>query len=112
MVKRKMELSEEEKKRRSELAKSLHKDGKFGGIQKGAGRPRKQRASEVVAEGVREDGNKILKALREALSSKSPSIKLKAALAMLQIERDESEFKIKEEQREYDSMGKEALLEL
>lgn len=109
---KKYEITPAERLRRSEAAKALHAEGKIGGAQKGAGRPRKQRAQEVVAEGIRDDGDKILKALREALKDKSNTTKLKAALAMLEIESKETELKIKEEQRTYDNMSKDKLLEL
>lgn len=107
-----MKLSEEERKRRSELAKQLHQKGQFGGKQQGAGRPKKERAQEEVAELIRDEGQSIFKALKDALKSDSPSIKLKAALAMLDIETKEAEHKIKEEQRMYDNASKDKLLEL
>ncbi len=107
-----MELSAEERKRRSDLAKKLNREKKFGGKQEGAGRPKKQRASEVVAEGIREDGEKILGALRTALKAASPSVRLKAALAMLDIERKEFDLQMREEQRAYDNLSREKMLEL
>jgi hypothetical protein len=107
-----MELSDAERKRRSELAKSLHKKGRFGGAQKGSGRPKKERAQEAVAEMVKEDATEIYKAMKAALKSDSPSVRLKAALAMLEIETKEEEFKIKKEQREFDNLSKEKMLEL
>lgn len=106
-----MELTDAERKRRSEAAKKMHQEGKIGGKQDGAGRPSK-RAQAQVAEGVRDDAQKILKALRAALGSDSPSIKLKAALAMLQIESDEEEHKARTEQRKYERMDREALIAL
>lgn len=107
-----MQLSDEERKRRSELAKSMHKRGKFGGVQKGSGRPRKQRAQEIVAEKIREEADAIFASLKQALKSDAPSVKLKAALAMLDIETKEQELKIKEETRQFENLGKEKMLEL
>lgn len=107
-----MELSAEERKRRSDLAKKLNREKKFGGRQEGAGRPKKQRASEVVAEGIREDGEKILAALRTALKAPSPSVRLKAALAMLDVERKEFDLQSREEQRMYDNMDRAKMLDL
>jgi hypothetical protein len=107
-----MQLSDEERERRSKLAKRLHSAGRFGGVQKGSGRPRKERAQEQVAERVREDADEIYKALKASLKSSSPSIKLKAALAMLDIETKEEEFKIKEEQRQFDNLSKDRMLEM
>lgn len=108
----KMQLSEEERQRRSELAKKLHAEKKFGGNQKGSGRPKKERAQEAVAEKVREEASEIFRALKAALKSNSPSVRLKAALAMLEIETKEEEYKIKEEQRQFDNLSKERMLEL
>lgn len=110
--KRSYNISEEERQRRSERAKQLVKQGKIGGVQKGAGRPKKERASEVVAEKIREDGERIYRALRKALNSKSDSVALKAALAMIQIEREEEEYQAKEEQRMYENLSREKLLEM
>lgn len=110
--KRSYNISEEERKRRSERARQLVKQGKIGGVQKGAGRPKKERASEVVAEKIREDGERIYRALRKALNSKSDSVALKAALAMIQIEREEEEYQAKEEQRMYENLSREKLLEM
>lgn len=110
--KRSYNISEEERQRRSERARQLVKQGKIGGVQKGAGRPKKERASEVVAEKIREDGERIYRALRKALNSKSDSVALKAALAMIQIEREEEEYQAKEEQRMYENLSREKLLEM
>lgn len=107
-----MNITPEESKRRSDLAKNLNKKGVFGGSQPGAGRPKKDRAQEHVADKIREEGESIFKALKAALNAESPTIRLKAALAMLDIETKEAEFKIKEEQRQYKNMGRDALLEL
>jgi len=111
-AKRNMDLSDEERERRSKLAKDLAKKGKFGGNQKGSGRPKKERAQKHVAEKIKEDGEKIYRALMAALSSDSPSVKLKAALALLEIETKETELQIKEEQRLYENMDRDKLLEL
>lgn len=109
-----MELSVEERQRRSDLAKRLRSEGKLGGpkSKENAGRPRVKRASELVAEGIREDAPKILKALRMALAADSPSVKLKAALEMLNIEREETKIQLKEEKQAYENMDRDKLLGL
>lgn len=107
----KMELSPEERKRRSDAAKKAHAEGKLGGKQEGAGRP-SGRAQAYVAEQVRKDAPDIVKALRAALKADSATTRLKAAVAMLSIEKDEEEHKAKAEQRKYDRLTKEQLLEL
>lgn len=110
---KKLQVSEQERKRRSELAKKLNKEGKFGGKQEGAGRPAKQRAQEIVAEKIQAEANNIFKALKAALTDeKAPSIRLKAALEMLNIEQREYDYKAREENRLYDNLSKEALLKL
>ena len=107
-----MEISDAERERRRALAKELHAKGKFGGPQKGSGRPKNARAQEVVAEQVRRDASNIVAALRDALNNGKPNERLKAALAMLDIETKETELKIKEEQRAYDNFSKERLIGL
>jgi hypothetical protein len=108
----KLDIDEAERQRRSKLAKELHKKGVFGGKQRGAGRPKKDRAQEHVAEAVRDEAENIVKALKAALNSGQPSTRLKAALAMLDIEQREHEFVMRQEQRAYDNLSREALLEL
>lgn len=110
--KRKLDIDETESKRRSDLAKRLHAEGKFGGKQKGSGRPKKERAQEQVAAQIKEEGDNIMKALRAALKSDSPSVKLKAALAMLEIESKEEEFQMRREDRMYDNYSRDKLIEL
>ena len=111
-AKRQYNISEEDRIRRSELAKKLNADGKFGGKQRGSGRPKKERAQETVSDKISEEGENIFAALKSALKAESPTIKLKAALAMLEIETKETELQIQEEQREYNNMSKDKLLEL
>lgn len=109
---KKLQLSEKEIQRRKDLARKLREEGKFGGAQRGSGRPKGKRASEIVAEGIREDATKILSALRVALKSNSPTVKLKAALAMLDIEAKETSLQLKEEKQAYENMSRDKLLEL
>jgi hypothetical protein len=110
--KRNYTISEEERKRRSERAKAQVAKGQLGGKQKGAGRPKKQRAQEHVAERIKEEGDSIFKALKDALKSESASIKLKAALAMLEVENKEEDFQRKEQDRMYDELDRAQLIEL
>lgn len=107
-----MNISAEESKRRSELAKKLHEGGKFGGVQKGAGRPKTKRATEAVAEAAKEDAHKIVKKLRGLMNSNSDAIALKALLAYLDIESKESDRQIKEQQRQYENLSRDKLLEM
>jgi hypothetical protein len=105
-----MPISDEERERRRELARKLHKEGKFGGKQEGAGRPKKARAQEAVADRIAQEGETIFLALEEALSSDSPSVKLKAALAMLDIENKEVDHQRKVNQDEFEDATKEELI--
>lgn len=105
-----MPISEEERQRRRDLARKLNKDGKFGGVQPGSGRPKKARAQEVVADRIAQEGDTIFLALEDALSSDSPSIKLKAALAMLEIEGKEVEHKRREDVGEFNDKTKDELI--
>jgi broad specificity phosphatase PhoE len=108
----KLNISDEERQRRSELAKRLHAQGQFGGRQPGSGRPRKKRAAEVVAEGAAERGEQILQVFDDAMSSKQPaSVRVKAATELLKIEHSEAELKIKENQA-LDGMSNEQLVAL
>lgn len=94
-----LNLSEEERRRRSELAKRLHSQGKFGGAQPGSGRPRKKRASEIVADEAARMADKMIQAFDDALDKKNPaSVRVQAAKELLKIERDEAELQLKEEQ--------------
>ena len=108
----KLDIDEAERARRSQLAKDLHKKGVFGGKQRGAGRPKKDRAQEHVAEAVRDEAENIVKALKAALNSGQPSTRLKAALAMLDIEQREHEFVMRQEQRAYENLSRDKLIEL
>ncbi len=107
---KKMELTEAQRKERSDRAKALHEKGVFGGAQKGAGRPSKRAQSQVV-DGIRQEGENIFKALKAALKDDSNTVKLKAALAMLEIERAEEKQIAADENRRYENMSKELLLE-
>ncbi len=108
----KLDIDDAERERRSKLAKELHKKGVFGGKQRGAGRPKKERAQEAVAEAVREESGNIIKALKNALNTGQPATRLKAALAMLDIETREEEFVLRQEEKAYDNLSRDKLLEL
>lgn len=104
-----MKLTEEERKRRSEAAKS---NPKFGGAVKGSGRPKKDRASKYVADAAKDKAEKILKAIEDGLKADSHSTRLKAALAWLDIEKQEEELRIKEDKIAFESASREQLLEI
>lgn len=108
----KINISDEEREARRQRALQLRKEGKLGGKQKGAGRPKKTRAQEVVAEKTKEEGEAIFNTLIKLVKGGSDSVKLKAALALLEIETKEHEVQIKQAQLEYEQLDRAKLLEL
>jgi hypothetical protein len=104
------ELSEEERKRRSELASKLNQDGKFGGAGMGQGRKKKQTANEKAAQEAARNGQKIVDAILETLDKGKPGEKLKAAALWLEIEAREVDRTDKRKQHELDSASKDDLI--
>lgn len=105
-TKRDLNISDEERQRRSELAKQLHaqvvdpETGRraFGGRQPGAGRPRKVRAAELVAEEAKKSAKEIVEALKDSLKPENPmSIRLQGARQWLEIENKEAALQLAEE---------------
>lgn len=97
--KRKLNLSPEQRKARSDAAKKKIAEGKLGGAENGAkgGRPRKKRASQVVAEQAQENGAKIAKVFLDGMDDDNPhSIRMKAASEMIKIENNEAKLQIDE----------------
>lgn len=91
-------LSEEELERRRQNALQLVKAGKLGGKQPGAGRPRKKRASEIVAEKASQEAQKIAQAFEDALEPHNPaSVRLTAAKEWLKVEQEEAKLQMEEE---------------
>lgn len=112
MAKKKLELSDEERQRRRELAKKMVEEGKIGGPRPGSGRPRKKRASEYVAEAARTHANKIVDAFLDSIHETAPAqIRLQAAKDWLLIEQKEAEIQLKEE-RQFDDMSEKELREM
>jgi hypothetical protein len=104
-----VELSDEERKRRSDQAKRLVAQGKFGGKQPGSGRPRKKRASELVAERVSQHATEIWNELWDLRNDKSSAIRLKALVEMLDIEERERGVQV-EEQKQLENKSRDELL--
>jgi hypothetical protein len=73
-------VSAEERKRRSERALALHKEGRFGGSEYGqlGGRPRKPSINEAIVEHFRERSGLVVRAVESALRSKSKSDRMRA----------------------------------
>jgi hypothetical protein len=97
--KRKMNLSPEERKRRSDAMKKKHEEGVAGGAEFGklGGRPKKKRASQVIAERASEQGEAMAQVLVDAMDEENPhSIRIKAVEAMTRIEDKEERLALDE----------------
>ena len=88
-------------------------EGRFGGPGRGQGRkPVMPRAAQKVADEIRKRADKIVAALDAGLAADSVQTRLKAAGMALEIEREETLLRLKEEQQEaeLDGMSKEELV--
>lgn len=106
-----MELSLEERERRSEQAKALVASGKFGGPQPGSGRPRKKRAAEIVAEQVSAEGQTIFDRLMEIVRDGTHSNTISAARELMSIE-DREAARNEREDEKIDEMHRDQLIAL
>jgi hypothetical protein len=107
-----MQISDEERKRRSQMARELHAQGKFGGRQPGSGRPKKKRASEIVAEQARVEAENIIEVFRDSIRSDNPaSVRLNAAREWLKIEQSEADLQLREE-RQLEGLSTNQLVEM
>lgn len=110
--KKKQSIDPELSAKRREMAIKLAKEGKFGGKQPGAGRPRKKRASEIVAEEASRQAADIVSAFKDALSDDNPAkVRLAAAKAWLTVEQDEHKLQM-EEERYVDKLQTDQLITL
>lgn len=86
-------------------------EGRAGGPQAGGGRPRKARASQEVANYVRDYLTPHIKAaLKKGMSAEDVIVQLKTADLALKIERDEAALALREEQSDIDNATKEQLI--
>jgi hypothetical protein len=98
-------MSPEAREKLSRLAKQRHAEGRFGGPQFGrlGGRPRKRRLSERVAETAQEEqmARQVIQVFKDALQPNQPmSIRLKGAMALHEIEREEGKLALQEIEQE------------
>ena len=70
--------TQERREAQRQLAKKLYQEGRLGGKQPGAGRPRKQSVSEVVSEAASKNADLIARELISMVKHPAPSIKLGA----------------------------------
>lgn len=95
----------ERRQAKREEAKRLIAEGKFGGRQPGAGRPRIKTVSEVIAEEAQKDGKKIYRELQQmVLNNKSHGIKLGAIDRILKAEQDVLK-NMRDDERDIASLG-------
>jgi hypothetical protein len=105
-----MPISEEERKRRSKLAKELNNRGDFGGSGMGQGRKKKETANEKAAKEAARNGQKIVDAILDTLENGKTGEKLKAAALWLEIEAREVDRTDKKKQHELDAASKDDLI--
>lgn len=95
---------------RSERAKALHAQGKFGGPQPGSGRPRKKRASELIAEKIADEAELFYDRLITIVRSGNDSNALAAMRDALKIEEQEQVRKDRDKERVEDMARDELLI--
>jgi hypothetical protein len=108
-----MNLTDEERQRRSEQALELHAQGKLGGAEFGrlGGRPRKPRANETIAELTAAQGKEIFARLFQIVQEGKDSDSIKSAVELLKSE--ELERKIQEQQEvKVELLKRDELLEM
>lgn len=98
--KKKLNLTEDERKRRSEAMKKRHKEGRAGAsFGKLGGRPKKKRAAEVAAEVAADHGKEMAQVFLDAMAEENPnSIRMKAAEGLYKIEEKEARLQMDEEE--------------
>lgn len=98
--------TKEELQRRSDKAKELYAQGKFGGAQPGSGRPPiKRRAAQRVAEAAERASDDLIAAFRAGLDPSQPAtVRVNTAREWITVERQERELSLKEE-KSYDDMS-------
>jgi hypothetical protein len=107
-----LQISEEERLRRSERMKQLHAEGRAGAeYGKLGGRPRKKRASEYAAEKAAEKGKEIWERLISIVESDNDKTALDAIKHIYALEEQERKVEVEEEVR-YEQLKHADLAEL
>ena len=95
-----MELSQEERDRRRENMLRLHREGRAGAeFGKLGGRPRKPRASEHVAEQVREDAQLFYQRMKEIVLEGGEKTASATFNTLMRIEEQERKITVEEEEK-------------
>lgn len=110
-------MSPEAREKLSQLAKERHAKGEFGGAKFGrlGGRPKKERAAARVAAAAQSDdmAEQLIQVFKDAVQpDQKMHIRIKAAEALLGIEREEAKVAMAEEEHESKQHSREELLEM
>lgn len=112
--KKKRNLSPETRQRLSEAAKKRVAEGKMGGAKFGklGGRPKKDRAASKVAEEAQKQAEHIIQVFRDAVHPNQPiTVRLKAAQAWVEIEREEGKLALQETTADHEALSREELIQ-
>lgn len=105
-------ISEEERERRRQNMLRLHQEGRAGAeFGKMGGRPRKPRASEHVAEQVREDAELFYQRMRDIVLEGGEKVASATFNTLMKIEEQERKITVEEEEK-IDQLRREELLAL
>lgn len=107
-------ISEQERQRRSELARRLHREGRLGtrAHQSKGGKATARRASQLAARLIEENHELMSKTLREIMRNGTPSQKLRATEALLKIGLSAERLEVTEHRDEQVHHSREELLEI
>lgn len=106
------ELSLEERKRRSEVAKRNVAEGKIGGPNRGQGRKKKVRANEKIANDAARHAQKIMDGLIDIIDNSKKPMEVMAAMKMiLEIEEKEMIRENKTKKDEFEGKSKNEVIE-
>lgn len=110
--KRKVNISDEERRRRSERMQRMRKEGKVGPqFGKLGGRPRKVRASELIAEEASKNRKKIAQVLEDAIDPEQPiTVRMKGVQMITDIESKERSMEMAEDEH-YAKMNKDEMID-
>jgi hypothetical protein len=103
-------ISEEERKRRSERAKKLVKEGKLGGPNQGQGRKRKTTANEKLAQEASRHSQKMIERLLDIIENGTNNEALNAVKMWVELEFKERERKERIEESELEGKSKDELI--
>jgi hypothetical protein len=98
----------ERRQAQRERVKRMHEEGRFGGKQLGAGRPRKKTVAEYVAEEFAKKGELVYRELLSMLQHKSPQVKLGAIDRINKMEADVQK-NMRDDEKEIAKLGSKEL---